>query len=71
MKRTAPVFCDVALSGWSLEILKKKRHEFLGSSADQILDDGERFLKRMQQMRRVPSPSFGLRFLCLSESALP
>ncbi len=28
-----PVFCDVALSGWSEEILKRKRRDFLGSAA--------------------------------------
>ncbi len=28
-----PVFCDVALSGWSEEILKRKKQDFLGSAA--------------------------------------
>jgi len=29
-----PVFCDVALSGWSLDILQKRRHQLLGSEAN-------------------------------------
>lgn len=28
-----PVFCDVALAGWSLDILQKRRQQFLGSQA--------------------------------------
>ena len=28
-----PVFCDVALAGWSLDILQNRRQQFLGSQA--------------------------------------